>query len=128
MNTVSMPLWDFWKLMVWMQKVLDFLVSVWIHIFLFSWESRFRCIGSVLGIPRRDDWYNKIWKKEKKNLQLWQCIIHIVITGKSWPRRYENLDALFMASASSPIRAIHRSINSLFSCLSFRDCASAILS
>lgn len=52
--------------MVWMQKVLDFLVSVWIHIFLFSWESRFRCIGSVLGIPRRDDWYNKIWKKEKK--------------------------------------------------------------
>lgn len=42
--------------------------------------------------------------------------------------RYENLDALFMASASSPMRAIHRSINSLFSCLSFRDCASAILS
>lgn len=30
--------------------------------------------------------------------------------------RYENLDALFKASASSPMRAIHRSINSLFSC------------
>lgn len=66
---------------------------------------------------------------KKKKFTLGLCIINIVIrANRAPPQRYENLDALFMASASSPIRAIHRSINSLFSCLSFRDCASAILS
>lgn len=72
-------------------------------------------------------------KKKKENLHFGNVfIIHIVMWAArgppSPPQRYENFDALFMASASSPIRAIHRSINSLFSCLSFRDCASAILS
>lgn len=67
-------------------------------------------------------------KSGKKKIYTWAMYYKYSYTGKSCPQRYENLDALFMASASSPIRAIHRSINSLFSCLSFRDCASAILS
>lgn len=59
-----------------------------------------------------------------------KCILAMYFTSiqADLAQRYENLDALFMASASSPMRAIHRSISSLFSCLSFRDCASAMLS
>lgn len=93
---------------LWMQKFWNswFLVS---HLDMFPvLESHFDASGWCWDTQRDDG--DTIWQKGTS----WLCIVHIY--GQIVPPRYENLDALFKASASSPMRAIHRSINSLFSC------------